>query len=260
MKLKGEVAIVTGAGRGIGRAVALEFAREGARVALAARSRAELDETERQVVAAGGQALVVPTDLIKVDDIEAMVEAARKAFGPVDILVNNAGIAGPTALCEDVKPEDWDYTFAVNVKGPFLCCRAVLREMKERRKGRIINLGSVSSKRPLAQRTPYTAGKMAIIGFTRTLAAEVGEYGITVNAICPGPVSGARIDSVLANMAKASGKTRDAVAYEAFLQHAALRRFVDAEDVARLAVFLASEAGRNMTGQDINVTAGLIMY
>ncbi len=260
MQLKGEVAIITGGSRGIGRALAVEFAREGARVALAARSQAELEETERQVRAAGGQALVVPTDLAKVEDVDAMVAAARKAFGPVDILVNNAGIAGPTALCEDVKPEDWDYTMAVNVKGPFLCCRAVLREMKQRRKGRIINIGSVSSKRPLVQRTPYTTGKMGLIGFTRTLAAEVGEYGITVNIICPGPVSGPRIESVLANMAKAAGKTRDEVAHEMFLQHAALRRFVDAEDVARLAVFLASEAGRNMTGQDINVTAGLIMY
>jgi NAD(P)-dependent dehydrogenase (short-subunit alcohol dehydrogenase family) len=260
MQLKGEVAIITGASRGIGRALAVAFARDGARVALAARSRAELGETERQVHEVGGQALVVPTDLVKAEDIEALVAAARQAFGPVDILVNNAGIAGPTALCEDVKPEDWDYTMAVNMKGPFLCCRAVLPEMKRRRKGRIINIGSVSSKRPLAQRTPYTAGKMALIGFTRTLAAEVGEYGITVNIICPGPVSGARIESVLANMAQAAGKTRDEVAHEAFLQHSALRRFVDAEDVARLAVFLASEAGRNMTGQDLNVTAGLIMY
>jgi NAD(P)-dependent dehydrogenase (short-subunit alcohol dehydrogenase family) len=260
MRLRGEVAIITGGSRGIGRALAVEFAREGARVTLAARSVAELQETEGQVRAVGGEALVMPTDLVKAEDVEAMVAATRQAFGPVDILVNNAGIAGPTALCEEVKPEDWDYTFAVNVKGPFLCCRAVLREMKQRRRGRIINLGSVSSKRPLVQRTPYTAGKMAIIGFTRTLAAEVGEYGITVNAICPGPVSGPRIESVLASMAKASGKTRDEMAHEAFLQHAALRRFVDAEDVARLAVFLASEAGRNMTGQDINVTAGLIMY
>ncbi len=260
MQLKGEVAIITGASRGIGRALAVAFAREGARVALAARSRAELEETERQVHEVGGQGLVVPTDLARAEDIEALVAAARQAFGPVDILVNNAGIAGPTAPCEDVKPEDWDYTMAVNVKGPFLCCRSVLPEMKRRRKGRIINLGSVSSKRPLVQRTPYTTGKMALIGFTRTLAAEVGEYGITVNSICPGPVSGARIESVLANMARATGKTRDEVAHEAFLQHSALRRFVDAEDVARLAVFLASEAGRNMTGQDLNVTAGLIMY
>jgi NAD(P)-dependent dehydrogenase (short-subunit alcohol dehydrogenase family) len=260
MRLKGGVAIITGASRGIGRALAVEFAREGALVALAARSRAELEETQRQVQAAGGRALVAPADLAKEEDIEGLVAATREAFGPVDILVNNAGIAGPTALCEDVKPEDWDYTMAVNVKGPFLCCRAVLREMKQRRKGRIINIGSVSSKRPLVQRTPYTAGKMALIGFTRTLAAEVGEYGITVNLICPGPVSGARIESVLANMAKATGRTRDQVAHEMFLQHSALRRFVDAEDIARLAVFLASHAGRNMTGQDINVTAGLIMY
>jgi NAD(P)-dependent dehydrogenase (short-subunit alcohol dehydrogenase family) len=260
MKLKGEVAIVTGAGRGLGRAIAVEFAREGARVALAARTRTELDETERAVKAAGGQCAIVPTDLSKPEDIEHMVAATRQAFGPIDILVNNAGIAGPTALCEDVKPEDWDFTMLVNVRAPFLACRAVLPEMKQRRKGRVINIGSVSSKRPLVGRAPYTTSKMAILGFTRTLAAEVGEHGITVNAICPGPVSGARIESVLANMAKASGKTRDEVAYEAFLQHSPLRRFVDAEDIARLAAFLASEAGRNMTGQDINVTAGLIMY
>jgi len=260
MKLKGEVAIITGASRGIGRAISLEFAREGARLALAARSKTELEETERQVVAAGGQCIVVPTDLTKGEDIEAAVATTRRALGPVDILVNNAGIAGPTANCEDVKPEDWDGTFAVNVRAPFLCCRAVLAEMKQRRKGRIINIGSMSGKRPLAQRTPYTAGKMAIVGLTRTLAWEVGEYGITVNTISPGPVQGPRIESVIANMAKASGKPPDEVAYDAFLRHAALRRFVDGADVARMAVHLASEAGRNMTGQDINVTAGLVLY
>jgi len=260
MNLKDEVVVVTGASRGIGRAISVAFAGEGARIALAARSKAELEETERQVTAAGGRCLVVPTDLTKAEDIEAMVATARKAFGPIDVLVNNAGIAGPTANCEDVKPDDWDSTFAVNVRAPFLCCRAVLAEMKRRRKGRIINIGSMSGKRPLAQRTPYTAGKMAIVGLTRTLAWEVGEYGITVNTISPGPVAGPRIEAVLANMAKASGKPRDEVAFDAFLRHSALRRFVDAGDVARMAVFLASEGGRNMTGQDINVTAGLVLY
>jgi NAD(P)-dependent dehydrogenase (short-subunit alcohol dehydrogenase family) len=260
MKLQRRVAIVTGGSRGIGRAIAVEFAREGALVTLAARSEEELQETAQQVREAGSEALVMKTDLINVEEIESMVSATQNTFGPVDILVNNAGIAGPTALCEDVTVDDWDYTMAVNVRAPFLCCRAVLPEMKRRNSGRIINIGSVSSKRPLVQRSPYTTGKMALIGFTRTLAAEVGSHGITVNIICPGPVSGIRIESVLANLAQVTGETRDEIAEKMFLQDSALHRFVEAEDVANLAVFLASEAGRNMTGQDINVTAGLIMY
>ena len=173
--------------------------------------------------------------------------------------MNNAGVAGPTALCEDVKLSEWEETMVVNLRGPFLCARAALPIMKAQRWGRIINIASISGKRPLPRRTPYTSSKLGLIGFTRTLAAEVGPYDITVNAISPGATKGPRIDAVIKNLAFAEGKHENEIA-AGLVRDAALGRFVEAADVAALVVFLASDAARNMTGQDFNVSAGLVMY
>jgi NAD(P)-dependent dehydrogenase (short-subunit alcohol dehydrogenase family) len=259
MRLADKVTIITGASRGLGRAFAVRFGREGARLVLASRARADVDATGRMVREAGAKAIVTYTDVTRWDDVKAMADAALGEFGRIDVLINNAGIAGPVALCEEIAEADWDETFAVNVKGPWLCCKAIIPTLKAQRSGRIINIGSVSSKRQLPSRTPYTAGKMALIGFTRTLAWELGGFGITVNLICPGPLPGPRWDRVVEGMAKVAGITPQE-AQRAFLAQAALKRLAEADDVASLAVFLASDESRNMTGQDINVTAGLIMY
>jgi len=259
MRVADKVSIITGASRGLGRAMAVRFAREGARLVLASRAKADVDETGRMVRDAGAKAIVTYTDVTRWDDVKAMADAARREFGRIDVLVNNAGIAGPVARCEEITEADWDETFAVNVKGPWLCCKAVIPSMKAQRSGRIINIGSVSSKRQLPSRTPYTSGKMALIGFTRTLAWELGEFGITVNIICPGPVPGPRWDRVVEGMAKVAGITPEE-ANRTFLAQAALKRLAEPDDIAAMAVFLASDESRNMTGQDINVTAGLIMY
>ncbi|MFQ5912370.1 MAG: SDR family NAD(P)-dependent oxidoreductase [Nitrospinota bacterium] len=259
MELKGKVAIVTGAGRGIGRAISLVMAREGAAITLAARSVDQLQATAEEVRGSGGRCIAVQTDVTSEESVNQMVKKSLDEFGTVDILVNNAGIAGPTALCEDTTVGDWNATFAVNVIGPFLCAKAVLPIMKAKRWGRIINISSMSGKRPLVRRTPYTSSKMAVMGFTRTLAHEAGEYGITVNSVCPGATSGERIDRVIRNLAESQDKSEEEVRAE-FTDPSALKSLVDPEDTAELVCFLASERAGHMTAQDVNVTAGLVWY
>jgi len=259
MRLKDKVAIVTGASQGIGEAIACAFAREGAKIVLAARNQRNLEGTARKIASLAGTSLVVPTDVTDEASLRAMVEKTLEAFGTIDILVNNSGIAGPTKKCEDLTREEWEEVFTVNVTGMFLASKQVIPVLKEKRSGRIINISSVSGKRPLPNRTPYTASKMAVIGFTRTLAFELGEYGITVNAVCPGATEGPRIQSVIENMAQSFGTSYEE-AERSFTDPAALKRLVRPEDQAALCVFLASEEGARMTAQDINVTAGLIWY
>ncbi|MFQ5692274.1 MAG: SDR family NAD(P)-dependent oxidoreductase [Nitrospinota bacterium] len=259
MELNGKVAVVTGAGRGIGRAISRVLAREGAAVTLAARSMDQLEATAEEIRRAGGRCLVVGTDVTSEDSINRMVKKTLDEFGTLDILVNNSGVAGPTAVCEETTVEEWNATFAVNVIGPFLCCKAVLPLMKAKRWGRIINISSMSGKRPLVRRTPYTSSKMAVMGFTRTRAQAVGVFGITVKSVCPGATTGERIDSVVQKLAKSEGKTEAQVRAE-FTAPSALKSLVDPEDTAEVVSFLASERARHMTGQDINVTAGLVWY
>jgi NAD(P)-dependent dehydrogenase (short-subunit alcohol dehydrogenase family) len=259
MELKDKVAIVTGASQGIGRAISLALAKEGASVVLASRNEAKLEETAQAIKSNGGISLKVRTDVSQEADVKNMVQKTLEAFGTIDILVNNSGIAGPTAKCEDVTLEEWEETLAVNLRGPFLCCKYVIPTLKAKKSGRIIHIGSISSKRPLQNRTPYTTSKMGLIGFNRTLAVELGPFNITVNLICPGATAGERLDNVMTTMGKALGKSYEEMA-ATFKALSPLNRFVNAEDIAHMVVFLASEKAKNITGQDINVCAGVIMY
>jgi len=259
MKLLDKVAIVTGGGRGIGKVISLTFAREGAHASLAARSTDLMENVAREIRALGRRALVNTTDITKVEQVERMVNRTYEEFGKIDILVNNSGIAGPTAYVHEITPEEWDETFNINLRGAFLCCRAVVPIMIRQGGGRIINIASMTGKRPLPMRTPYCATKMGLIGFTRSLASELGKFNINVNAIYPGAVEGPRIERVIRNAAKAEGVTEEEVR-KRFVSPSPLGRMVTAEDVAKLAVFLASDDSKNITGQDINVTAGVVMY
>ena len=259
MLLKDKVAVITGGGRGIGRAIALAYAREGARMALAARTVAGLEETRRAVADLGSEALVVPTDISDVASVATLAQKTREHFGRVDILVNNSGIAGPTAPLWEITPDDWEATFAVNVTGTFLCCRAFLPVMIEQASGSIIMIGSMTGKRPLLGRTPYSASKLALVGLARTLAWETGPYGIRVNVISPGPVEGERIEMVFRKQAEVKGISIDE-ARQAFLRDSPLNRLVPPQDVAAAAVFLASDRASSITGEDLNVSAGITMY
>jgi NAD(P)-dependent dehydrogenase (short-subunit alcohol dehydrogenase family) len=259
MKSDNRAAIVTGAGQGIGRTIAVELASEGTDVLIADISPEEMDETKRLVEEHGQTAVCQYTDLREEEDVDAAVERAREAFGRIDILVNNSGISGPTLPAEDILTEDWDNTLGVNLRGTFLITREVLPTMKEQEYGRIVNVASATAKRPVEHRTPYAASKSGLIGFTRSLAAEVGRDNINVNVICPGSVEGDRIERVFRNHAEAAG-----VPYEevkgAELDKSARKELVRPESVATVVSFLCSEDASQITGQDINVSAGKIMY
>lgn len=251
-------AFVTGASQGIGREIALEFADRGANVALAARSDG-IEETAESIDAPE-RTLPVRTDVTDEDSVRDALERTVETFGGLDVLVNNAGIAGPTAPIEAVEREAWDRTMAVNVTGMYLTTKHAVSHLRESDRASVINVSSISGKRPLENRTPYTASKMAVIGLTRTLAFELGEDDVTVNAICPGATRGPRIDAVIEAQAESLGVDFEEAKQRVFTDDAALETLVDAEDVAEMAVFLASDAGQHITGQDINVDGGTVWY
>lgn len=259
MLLKDKVAVVTGSGRGIGRAIALAYAREGASVVLAARSVDQLNETRAMVAELGQEALVVRTDIREPTHVSSLAEQSLDHFGRVDVLVNNSGVGGPSAPVWEIELKDWEEAFAVNVTGTFLCCRAFLPSMIERREGCIVIIGSITGKRPLINRATYATSKTALIGLTRTLAWETGPYGIRVNIISPGPVEGPRLKTVFENMAKSQGISIEEARRE-FTRESPLDRLVFPEDVANTAVFLASDRAVPITGEDVNVSAGIVMY
>ena len=259
MNADGRVAVVTGAGHGIGREIALAFARRGDTVALAGRSEPALMAVGEEIGELGGRALVVRADVSDEESVAGLARRVRDEFGHIDVLCANSGVTGPTLPLWDVTPTEWNETFAVNVFGTYLCCRAVLPPMIERRSGSIVIIGSMTGKRPLARRAPYAASKMALVGLARTLAVEAGAYGVRVNLISPGPVAGPRLDGVIAREAAARHVPAEDVQAE-MLADLALPRFVEATDVAAAAVFLSGDGAAAITGADLNVTSGGVMY
>jgi len=252
-------AIVTGGGQGIGRHIALRLGRRGNCIVIADINEEGSFETAERVLKQGGLAKVIPTDITCEEQVKNLMERALQMNQRIDILVNNSGIAGPIKDIEAIEVEEWERTLAVNLRGMFLCCKHAVPAMKRQKKGAIVNIASITGKRPLPQRTPYAATKMGVIGFTRSLAAELGGWKIRVNAVCPGEVIGPRLDSVLAGIAKFSGKSMEQVVAER-VELSPLKTFVDPNYVAAVVDFLCSEDAGMITGQDINVSAGLVMY
>jgi NAD(P)-dependent dehydrogenase (short-subunit alcohol dehydrogenase family) len=255
MKLEGKVAIITGGGGGIGRVIALRFTREGAAVVLAGPTEEKIRAVETEILETGGRVIVVLTDVADETDVQRMVAATLSEFNQIDILVNNAGIAGPTALVPNVSLEDWNRTFAVNLTGAFLCAKHVFPHLIERRSGCIINITSIAGLQAYAYRSPYCASKWGMIGLTQTFAEEGGRYGITANAIAPGPVRGPRIERVIRNRAEEMKLPYEEVVRQ-YVEPTALKRMVEEEDIAAMALFLASDEGANITGETMNISAG----
>ncbi|MGH9825944.1 MAG: SDR family oxidoreductase, partial [Blastocatellia bacterium] len=207
MKLDGKVSLITGGGKGIGKAIAERFAEEGSVVMICGTDEQALSQTIAEITGKGSRAKAVAADISSETSVERLISAAIREFGRIDILVNNSGISGPTAPLVKLTTEDWEHTLAVNLTGTFLCSRYALPGMIERKSGRIINITSVAGLRGYALRSPYCASKWAMIGLTKSLALEVGRYDITVNAIAPGAVRGPRIDRVIRSRAAEMGRT-----------------------------------------------------
>ncbi|WP_406350414.1 SDR family NAD(P)-dependent oxidoreductase [Streptomyces sp. NBC_00658] len=253
MTLHGRTALITGGGGPLGRAFALALAGSGAKVILVGRSEQALTDAATRVVKEGGRARTAVCDVSDPESVSAL--ATELIDEDVSLLVNNAGVAGPVKPLTDIDPDEWDDVFAANVRGVYLLCRAFLPPMIEAGHGDIVNIASVSGKRPLLNRTPYTASKMALLGLTRTLAGEVGPYGVSVNSLSPGPVRGPRMDRNFRLTAELTGTTVEAAERD-FASRAALNRLVEEDEVARALVAMLAMPG--LCGADIDLSAGMI--
>jgi 3-oxoacyl-[acyl-carrier protein] reductase len=199
---------------------------------------------------------VIEADVRQEASIQVMIQRTLEAFSTIDILVNNAGITGPIETpVHQIDGAEWDEVQNINLRGTFLCCKAVLPTMIARRSGKIINISGTSGLRGYINRAAYSSSKWAVRGLTRTLALEVGPYNINVNAVCPGVVHGARMQGIIAEKARQWGCTPQEV-YDKYIQEMALRRFTEAEDVANAVLFLATEDARAITGQALAVDGG----
>ncbi len=254
-KLEGRVALITGASRGIGRAIARGYAREGAAVAVAARGTAELQSLVDEVQQTGGQAVAIPADL---EDAAAPAEVIRQvleSLGTIDILVNNAGIGGSAGPSPVVDFDDalWHRTLALNLTAPYLLTKAVLPVLLAKKWGRIINIASINGKLPSIHGVAYTASKHGLLGLTRTVALEVARDGITVNAICPGPVRTRMNDRRVEYDAKRLGLSFG----EMESRLTPIGRRLEPEEIVPMAVLLASNDSAAITGQAFNVCGGI---
>jgi len=238
---KGLRVLVTAGGAGIGRAIAQTFRAHGARV-----HTSDIDPKTKPDTLA---------DVADLGQVEKLFDEVQKSLGGLDVLVNNAGIAGPTGKVEDIRPEDWDRCIAVDLSGMFYCARKAMPMIKASGGGSIINLSSAAGLHGFPQRSPYCAAKWGVVGFTKSLSVEAGPDKVRVNCICPGIVEGERIDRVVEATAKMLGVSREAF-LEKFLETTSMRSTVNAQEIADMALYLASAAGRHITGQALAVDAG----
>jgi NAD(P)-dependent dehydrogenase (short-subunit alcohol dehydrogenase family) len=259
MELSGQVALVTGAGQGIGKAAALALAAAGADVAVSDINEASVKETAAAIAATGRRTLAIRADVGNLAEIDRMVTEAVARFGKIDALVNNAGVTR-RAYIMDLTEDDWDRIFRVNAKGVFFCLQRVAREMIPRRSGRIINIASIAGKGfPGTSNAIYAASKGAVISLTKTAAQQLGRHNINVNAVCPGIVRTALYADMVRVIAEKEGATVEEIERRG-TESVPLRRANEPEDIADMIVFLASPGARNISGQAFNVDGGLVPH
>ena len=257
LQLKDKVTLITGPAKGMGAAITLAFAREGAKLVLAGRDTAAIEPVAAEARALGAEAIVVPCDLTKSEQTEALAAAALKAFGRIDVLVNVAGGSGPIGKTGwETTTDEFNEIVELNMTGCFNTIHAVLPSMIERRSGKVVNVGGTFGLRGRAGRTAYSASKWGLRGITKSFALEAGPYNINVNNVAPGMVDGPRFrEKVCANMAQKLGITLE----EAMTRHAAdyaLKRVSTDTDIANACLFMASEVSRQITGVDLPVDGG----
>jgi 3-oxoacyl-[acyl-carrier protein] reductase len=257
-KLQNKVALLTGGAKGMGGTIAELFAREGAGLVLAAR---DLDALDAELERIGGvvpevRGIAVRCDVTDEAQVEALVRRALDEFGQVDVLVNAAGVTGPIETpVQDIRAEDIDDVLAINVKGTILCCKAIVPHMIERRQGKIVNIAGTSGLRGYKNRVAYSASKWGVRGITRTVALEVGLYGVNCNCVAPGPLYGPRMEKIIREKARVRGTTPEEIFAE-YLSEQVLKRFTSPVDIAYAVLFLATDESRQITGQVITVDGG----
>lgn len=247
LQAKGQRVVVTAGATGIGRAIVEVLVGAGARV--------HICDVDAEALQACARALSIGATLADVSneaEVDRLFDEAKATLGGLDVLVNNAGIAGPTGAVEEISPADWRHCIDVDLTGQFLCTRRAVPLLKATGGGAIINMSSAAGRLGYAWRTPYAAAKWGVIGFTQSLAKELGPSGIAVNAILPGVVKGPRIENVIRSRAQQVGVSYDEMEKQ-YLEKVSLRRMVSAEDVAHMVLFLVSPLGRNISGQSLGV-------
>ncbi len=253
VRLNGRTALVSGAGNGLGRAISLALGARGVRVILCGRHRSSLAETAHLADTRGFSTRIAIVDVTDADSVMAL--AQELADEQISVLVNNAGVGGPVTPLLEIEPADWDAVFATNVRGMYLMCRAFIPSMIAQGHGDVINLASVSGKRPLVNRSPYCASKMAVIGLSNTLGVEVGPLGVRVNTLSPGPVRGDRMTRNFALQAELSGTTPEAAEHD-FVSRAALGRLVEESEVGEAVIAMLMMTGLHCA--DIDLSAGMV--
>ena len=257
LKLTDKTALITGASRGIGRSIALGFAAQGARVAVTARTEQDLDSLVQEIRASGREAVAIPADLMDLSTVPGLVGLAEKELGSLDILVNNAGLGSSSNPKPVIEFDDqfWNRSLALNLTAPYLLCKAILPSMLKRKRGRIINIASIASRTPLFHGVAYAASKHGLLGLSRTLALEVARDGVTVNAICPGPVQTEMNDRRIRYDAQRMGV--DLSELEARITP--IGRRLQPREIVPMAILLASDESAAITGQAFNICGGMAM-
>ena len=259
MQLKDRIAIVTGGGMGIGQGIVKELASRGAKVVVADIMEEAAQQTANDAVAAGGEATAVHADVTNKESTAAMAQFAIDTYGHIDILVNNAGADIKGAVWE-FGEEDWDFLMNLNLKGVFLSTQAVVKHMMLRKSGRIINMSSMAGKSGEPFTAPYCTTKFGVIGFTQSIALELGSYNITVNAVCPGAVETELFKRGVMGSAKANNRTYEEELQEKFIRLTPLGRMTKIQDVAKAVAFFASDEAEFITGSSLNVSGGREMH
>ena len=248
ISVKGLKVLITASAAGIGFAVAKAFLESGAAVHICDINSEKLETCTQSLPGAG----ITCADISDPAEVDKLFEEVASQLNGLDVLINNAGVAGPTAPIEDVDPQDWDRTMAVNINGQFYCARRAVPLLKAAGGGSIINMSSSAGLLGYPLRSPYAASKWAVIGLTKTMAMELGEFGIRVNAVCPNAVEGPRMDAVIEAEAKAKGISETDV-YKSLVQGTSMRTFVTTDDVSNMILFLCSNAGSRISGQALSV-------
>jgi len=260
MKLAGQVAIVVGAARGIGAAIASDFSREGASVVLVdlETMKPQMEELAQKIHQKTGKAITIVADCTVEGQVSRMVDETVRRFGKVDILINSAGLRGPLVPVEEITEQEWDSVLAVNLKAVFLCCKAVLKVMMKQQSGSIVSISGTAGKEGMALRGSLCAAKWGLLGLTQTIAKEAGPHGIRANVICPGGMDEPDLRAMYAERAKGLGMEFSQLEKQV-LELTPLRKYATHDEVAKAALFLASSDSSHTTGEALNVSGGRLM-